>query len=129
MVTRLAVTGVGHWHALQDAAYLTHLPAIPDVALVALHDPEPGRAAAVAAALPPASPAVSAPPAYFADLEALLADARPDFVLALGRPDTMAATGGELRSVTRTAQETAPVSAAEPPARTAYVLAAGRKGR
>ena len=92
MVTRLAVTGVSHWHALHDAAYPTHVSALPGVALVALHDPAPGRAETVAAALG----LTGEPPACHTDLDRLISDARPDFVLALGRPDSMAATAHRL---------------------------------
>ncbi len=86
MPLRIAVIGVGHWHALKDAAYLTHLPAIPDIELTALHDPEAGRAARVAAALDPALGS----PGLFTDYRAMLAATTPDFVLALGRHDSMA---------------------------------------
>src|SRR6266545_3742815 len=33
MTIRIAAIGVGHWHAVHDAAYLRHLTAMPDVAL------------------------------------------------------------------------------------------------
>ena len=35
MTTRVAAIEVSHWHALNDAAYLRHLVAMPDVELVA----------------------------------------------------------------------------------------------
>lgn len=59
---------------------------------MALHEPAAGRAAAIAGQLDPAL----GQPACFTDLDALLGEARPDFVLALGRPDRMAATAHRL---------------------------------
>ena len=38
MTIRIAAVGVSHWHALNDAAYLRHLLAMPDVELVAIQD-------------------------------------------------------------------------------------------
>ena len=35
MTIRVAAIEVSHWHALNDAAYLRHLIAMPDVELVA----------------------------------------------------------------------------------------------
>lgn len=84
MPIRVAACGVGHWHALYDAAYLLHLQRMPDVQLVAVHDPDPDLAARRAAA-------VGDPPVY-ADYRRMVDDTRPDFVLALGRPTTMAET-------------------------------------
>ena len=92
MPVRIAVTEVSHWHALRDAAYLTHLAKIDDVGLVALHDPDIGCARRVAAALDPALGA----PALFTDRRRMLHDARPDFVLALGRHRAMAAIAHDL---------------------------------
>jgi predicted dehydrogenase len=92
MAIRIAVIGVGHWHALEDAAYLTHLPKIPDIALVALHDPDARRAAEVADRLDPAL----ARPQLFADYREMLAAVRPDFVLALGRHSVMAGVAHDL---------------------------------
>ena len=36
MAIRIAAVGVSHWHALNDAAYLRALLAMPDVELVAI---------------------------------------------------------------------------------------------
>ena len=38
MTIRIAAIEVSHWHALNDAAYLRHLVAMPDVELVAIQD-------------------------------------------------------------------------------------------
>jgi hypothetical protein len=38
MTIRVAAIEVSHWHALNDAAYLRHLVAMPDVELVAIQD-------------------------------------------------------------------------------------------
>ena len=38
MTIRVAGIEVSHWHSLFDAAYLRHLVAMPDVALVAVQD-------------------------------------------------------------------------------------------
>ena len=51
MTIRVAAIGVSHWHALFDAAYLRHLKAMPDVALVAVHDADAAIAAKRAAAV------------------------------------------------------------------------------
>jgi len=92
MSVRIAVIEVSHWHALKDAAYLTHLPKIADVTLVALHDPDGERVAKVAAALDPAL----GQPQLFTDDREMLAATRPDFVLALGRHSIMAETAHHL---------------------------------
>ena len=92
MPLRIAVIKVSHWHALKDAAYLTHLAKIPDVTLVALQDPDADRAAQVAAQLAP----TLGTPKLFTDYPAMLAETRPDFVLALGRHSGMAATAHHL---------------------------------
>src|SRR5262245_53419491 len=81
---RIAAIEVSHWHALYDAAYLRHLAAMSDVRLVGLSDPSPEILAHRAAAL-------GGPPT-FTDYRALLAETRPDFVIALGRHGGMAAT-------------------------------------
>jgi predicted dehydrogenase len=75
--TRIAAIQASHWHSLHDAAYLRHLAAMADVQLVGLHDPSPDIAARRAAAL-------GGPPA-FTDHARMLAETRPDFVVALGR--------------------------------------------
>ncbi|MBI1735485.1 MAG: Gfo/Idh/MocA family oxidoreductase [Candidatus Rokubacteria bacterium] len=79
---RVAAIGVGHWHALHDAAYLRHLAAMPDVEIVGLHDPDAAVVAGRAAA-------VGSPP-VFTDHRELLSATRPDFVIALGAHATMA---------------------------------------
>lgn len=79
---RVAAVGVGHWHSLYDAAYLRHLIAMPDVALVGIQDDDAGLVARRAAE-------VGGPPA-FTDYRDMLATTRPDFVLALGRHRQMA---------------------------------------
>jgi predicted dehydrogenase len=84
----VAAIEVSHWHSLHDAAYLRHLAAMPDVALVALHDPRAEIAAQRAQA-------VGDPP-IFTDYRAMLERTRPDFVLALGRHSRMAAIAHHL---------------------------------
>ena len=88
MTVRVAATGVSHWHALYDSAYLRHLAAIADVALVAVHDPSAAVAAERAAALGGV--------ATFTDHRQMLEAARPDFVIALGRHRDMAAVAHDL---------------------------------
>jgi len=88
MTIRIAAVGVGHWHALNDAAYLHHLRAMPDVALVAIQDFDSDIVAQRAAA-------VGNPPTY-TDYQKMLAATRPDFVLALGRHSQMAAIAHDL---------------------------------
>ena len=83
MTIRIAAVGVSHWHALNDAAYLRHLLAMPDVELVAIQDSDAEILAKRAAE-------VGNPPT-FADYGKMLAETRPDFVLALGRHRQMAA--------------------------------------
>jgi len=82
--TRVAAIGVGHWHSLYDSAYLRHLAGIPDMRLVALHDPSATIAAQRAAEL-------GGPPVY-TDYRRMLTETRPDFVIALGRHSSMAET-------------------------------------
>src|SRR5262245_62887554 len=82
MTIRIAAIEVSHWHALNDAAYLRHVIAMPDVKLVAIQDSDAGLVARRAAE-------VGGPPT-FTDYEAMLATTRPDFVLALGRHRQMA---------------------------------------
>src|SRR2546427_2182931 len=81
---RVAAIEVSHWHSLYDAAYLRHLAAMPDVRLVGLADPSPEILAHRAAAL--------GRPPTFMDYRAMLAETRPDFVIALGRHSAMAET-------------------------------------
>ncbi len=45
MTIRVAAIQVSHWHALNDAAYLRHLVAMPDVELVAIQDSDAGLVA------------------------------------------------------------------------------------
>jgi hypothetical protein len=45
MTVRVAAIEVSHWHALNDAAYLRHLVAMPDVELVAIQDSDAGLVA------------------------------------------------------------------------------------
>jgi predicted dehydrogenase len=79
---RVAAIGVSHWHSLYDSAYLRHLAGMPDMRLVALHDGSAAIAAKRAAAL--------GDPPVFTDYRRMLAETRPDFVIALGRHSTMA---------------------------------------
>jgi predicted dehydrogenase len=88
MTIRVAATGVSHWHSLFDAAYLRHLKAMPDVELVGIQDPDPGLVAKRAAE-------VGNPPT-FTDHNKMLAELRPDFVVALGRHSNMAAVAHDL---------------------------------
>lgn len=88
MTIRIAAIGVSHWHALNDAAYLRHLVAMPDVALVAIQDADAGLVARRAAE-------VGSPPT-FTDYKKMLASTRPDFVVALGRHRQMAGTAHDL---------------------------------
>jgi predicted dehydrogenase len=92
MPIRVAVTEVSHWHALKDAGYLTHLPKIPDVALVALQDPDANHTTRVAAQLAPAL----GTPRLFTDYRQMLAETKPDFVIALGRHSVMASIAHDL---------------------------------
>jgi len=81
---RIAAIEVSHWHSLYDSAYLRHLTAMPDVQLVGVQDPSAEVAAQRAAAL-------GGPP-VFTDYPRMLAETRPDFVVALGRHSAMADT-------------------------------------
>ncbi len=84
MSIRIAAIGVGHWHSLYDSAYLRHLAGMPGFELVGLQDPDAEIAAKRAAAL--------GRPPVFTDYRRMLAETRPDFVIALGRPSHMAET-------------------------------------
>jgi predicted dehydrogenase len=88
MTIRVAATGVSHWHSLFDAAYLRHLKAMPDVELVGIQDPDARLVAKRAAE-------VGNPPT-FTDHNKMLAELRPDFVVALGRHSNMAAVASDL---------------------------------
>lgn len=84
MTIRVAAIEVSHWHSLWDSAYLRHLRGMPDVELVGLHDPDPAIAAHRAADL--------GNPPTFTDYRQMIAQTRPDFVIALGRHDRMPET-------------------------------------
>jgi predicted dehydrogenase len=88
MTIRVAAVEVSHWHALNDAAYLRHLLAMPDVELVAIQDSD-------AAILAKRASEVKNPPTY-TDYKKMLAETRPDFVLALGRHSQMAKIASDL---------------------------------
>src|SRR5579864_8920203 len=88
MTIRIAAVGVSHWHALNDAAYLRHLIAMPDVELVAIQDSDASIVARRAAE-------VGNPPT-FTDYHDMLTTLRPDFVIALGRHRQMAAIAHDL---------------------------------
>jgi predicted dehydrogenase len=85
---RVAAIGVSHWHSLYDSAYLVHLAGIPDTELVAIQDESASVTAKRAAAL--------GNPAVYTDYRKMLAETRPDFVIALGRPSRMAETAHHL---------------------------------
>lgn len=88
MTIRIAAIGVSHWHAVHDAAYLRHLTVMPDVALVGVQDSDPGIVKKRAAE--------SGNPPTFTDYHQMLAETRPDFVLALGRHRQMARIAHDL---------------------------------
>jgi len=88
MPMRIAAIEVSHWHALHDSAYLRHLAAMPDVRLVGVQDPSEAVAAQRAAAL--------GNPPVFTDYRRMLAETRPDFVVALGHHSGMAETAHHL---------------------------------
>src|SRR5262245_59194762 len=88
MTIRVAAIEVSHWHALHDAAYLRHLVAMPDVALVGVQDSDPSLVAKRAAE-------VGRPPT-FTDYRQMLTQTRPDFVVALGRHRQMAGIAHDL---------------------------------
>jgi predicted dehydrogenase len=88
MTIRVAGIEVSHWHALHDAAYLRHLVAMPDVALVAVQDGD--------AALARKRAAEVGDPPVFTDYHQMLKETKPDFVLALGRHRQMARIAHDL---------------------------------
>lgn len=88
MTIRVAAIEVSHWHALNDAAYLRHLIAMPDVVLVGIQDSDP-------AILVKRAAAINNPPT-FTNYQEMLKTTRPDFVLALGRHSRMAAIAHDL---------------------------------
>ena len=85
---RVAAIEVSHWHSLYDSAYLRHLAAMSDVQIVGVQDPTPAIAAHRARE-------VGGPPT-FTDYRVMLAETKPDFVLALGRHSAMAQTAHDL---------------------------------
>jgi len=88
MTIRIAAIEVSHWHALNDAAYLRHLVAMPDVDLVGIQDSDKEIVAKRAAE-------VGKPPT-FTDHRQMLTATRPDFVIALGRHRQMAGIAHDL---------------------------------
>lgn len=88
MSIHIAAIGVGHWHSLYDAAYLKALVKLPDVALVGVQDVDTALAAqrAVQLGVPP----------VFGDHRDMLEKTKPDFVVALGRHNAMAAVAHHL---------------------------------
>jgi predicted dehydrogenase len=88
MTIRVAAIEVSHWHALYDAAYLRHLVAMSDVELVGIQDSDRGVVARRAAE-------VGGPPT-FTDHRRMLAEMRPDFVVALGRHRQMVGIAHDL---------------------------------
>ncbi len=89
MTIRVAAIGVCHWHSIYDSAYLRHLAAMEDVEIVGVHDDEPDIAAHRAAEIGGGVPT-------FTCYSDMLGELNPDFVLALGRHDTMAETAHHL---------------------------------
>jgi predicted dehydrogenase len=83
MSIRIAAIEVGHWHSLFDAAYLKTLVRMPGVELVGVQDPDVALAGQRAAQL--------GMPPVFADYRDMLTGTKPDFVVALGRHNAMAA--------------------------------------
>lgn len=89
MTVRVAAIGVSHWHSLYDAAYLHHLAAMPDVEIVGIQDDDQEIASHRVSELQVDIPA-------FTNYLQMLSEVRPDFVLALGRHDTMAGIAHQL---------------------------------
>ena len=89
MTVRVAAIGVCHWHSIYDSAYLRHLAAMEDVEIVGVHDDESDIAAHRVAEIGDDIPTFTC----YADM---LDEVSPDFVLALGRHDTMAQTAHDL---------------------------------
>ena len=88
MSIRIAAIEVSHWHSLHDSAYLRHLAGMREYELVGLQDPSAEIAARRAAAL--------GNPPIFTDYGTMLAEVKPDFVIALGRHGAMAAIAHDL---------------------------------
>ena len=89
MTIRVAAIGVCHWHSIYDSAYLRHLAAMEDVEIVGVHDDRPDVAAHRVSEIGGGIPT-------FTDYSDMLDAVAPDFVLALGRHDTMAQTAHDL---------------------------------
>lgn len=85
---QIVAIGVTHWHALYDAAYLPLLQQMSDVRICALHDDNAAIAAERAVKV--------GAPSIYTDYRAMLAEIKPDFVLALGRPTEMASIAHHL---------------------------------
>ncbi len=85
MPIRVAALGMTHWHSIYDSAYLRHLANMPDVHIVGIQDDDHEiarhRANEVGGGIP-----------TFDDYRQMLGAVETDFVLALGRHDTMADT-------------------------------------
>ena len=89
MSVRVAAIGVCHWHSLYDSAYLRHLAAMDDVDIVGIHDEREDIAAHRASEIGGGVP-------VFTSYDRMLDEVAPDFVLALGRHDTMGRTAHRL---------------------------------
>lgn len=85
MTIRVAAIGVCHWHSIYDSAYLRHLAAMEDVEIVGVHDDQSDIAAHRVSEIGGDIPT-------FTSSSDMLDTVAPDFVLALGRHDTMAHT-------------------------------------
>jgi len=89
MTIRVAAIGVCHWHSIYDSAYLRHLAAMEDVEIVGVHDDHleiaTHRVSEIGGGIP-----------TFTSYSDMLDELDPDFVLALGRHDTMAKTAHDL---------------------------------
>jgi predicted dehydrogenase len=85
----IAVIGANHWHTLYDAAYLKRMAEMPDVRIVGIQDDDAQiarqRADAIGGSIP-----------TFTSYPSMLSETNPDFVLALGRHDTMAGIAHDL---------------------------------
>lgn len=89
MTIRVAAIGVCHWHSIYDSAYLRHLAAMEDVEIVGVHDDDPDIAGHRVSEIKDDIPT-------FTCYSDMLDELGPDFVLALGRHDTMAETAHHL---------------------------------
>ena len=85
MPIRVAAIGMSHWHSLYDSAYLRQLAAMPDVRIVGIHDDNAEIASHRANEIDRDIP-------ISADYKQMIKEVKPDFVLALGRHDTMSET-------------------------------------